>query len=327
MSTAENARLSYEGGQNFTAMTALTNSGDATLFTSAALLWSAKSGYQPKVRPDGLATGGAVIPAATLANDQVDTSALTCWLAGIKTSVAATTNKAVTRGSAGNICNINSITINSSNVITVVAGTAAPTFSETRGAAGGPPFIPVGSIEIAQVRLGSITAAKVLASEIFAVPGIHTERYDFPFWTENNDSGSVTFASALPLSHTAGVPKKVYASFSEPIFVDVPLASDFVPPETSNSVSSTQVYGTTLGSSSSSLGQGAFTAYLSDGIGDPLVSLKNQILWFKFFPDRYQSNYILTQGKLGINRTYPANNSVQAKCTITASIAAKEVVV
>ena len=105
---------------------------------------------------------------------------------------------------------------------------------------------------------------------------------------------------------------------------DVALASDFTPPETTHSVNSTPIYGTTLGSSSSTLGQGAFTAYLKDGVTDALVALKNQILWFKFFPDRYASPYILTQGKLGISRTFPAGDAIQAACTISASEAAAE---
>ncbi|MEN9761270.1 MAG: hypothetical protein RI906_1096, partial [Pseudomonadota bacterium] len=40
MATAENAKLQYEAGQTSTSMTALTNSGDETTFTSAASLWS-----------------------------------------------------------------------------------------------------------------------------------------------------------------------------------------------------------------------------------------------------------------------------------------------
>jgi len=48
-------------------------------------------------------------------------------------------------------------------------------------------------------------------------------------------------------------------------------------------------------------------------------------LWFKFFPDRYASPYILCQGKLGISRTFPAGDSLQAACTISASEAASEV--
>ena len=106
------------------------------------------------------------------------------------------------------------------------------------------------------------------------------------------------FLDVLPAIHTGTIPKGVFASYASPIFADVALASDFVPPETSNSVTSTQVYGTTLGSTSSTLNQGSFTAYLNDGVTDALVLLKNANLWFRFYPDRYKAPYLLAQGKL-----------------------------
>ena len=71
-------------------MSALTNSGDETTFTSGASLWSGKvPGYAPVVRPNGLLTGGAVTVHAT--NDKVTVAALTCNLQGVVTSVAAGT--------------------------------------------------------------------------------------------------------------------------------------------------------------------------------------------------------------------------------------------
>jgi hypothetical protein len=323
MSTAENAKLQYEAGQNATAMSALTNSGDETTFTSGASLWSGKSGYAPVVRPNGLLTGGAVTVHAD--NDKVTVAALTCNLQGVVTSVAA--GEATITRPASDKAKVCSVTINSSGAIAVVAGTdgAGTTFSETRAAAGGPPLIPVDSIEIAQVRVTTSAAGAVAASQIYQVVGSHCERADFPLWTVNYDEGSVTFLDALPEIHTGTVPKKVYASYAEPIFADVALASDFVPPETSHSVTSTQVYGTTLGATSSTLGQGTFTAYLENGVSDALVSLKNQNLWFKFFPDRYATPYLLCQGKLGISRTFPAGDTIQAACTINAASAAVEV--
>jgi len=252
-------------------------------------------------------------------------AALTCNLQGVVTSVAAGTGT-ITRP-ASDKAKVCSITINSSGAIAVVAGTdgSGTTFSETRAAAGGPPLIPVDSIEIAQVRVTTSAAGAVAASQIYQVVGSHCERADFPLWTVNYDEGSVTFLDALPEIHTGTVPKKVYASYAEPIFADVALASDFVPPETSHSVTSTQVYGTTLGATSSTLGQGTFTAYLENGVSDALVSLKNQNLWFKFFPDRYATPYLLCQGKLGISRTFPAGDTIQAACTINAASAAVEV--
>jgi hypothetical protein len=325
MSNAENAKLQYEAGQSSYAMSALTDSGDATVFESSATLFSKKSGYAPDVRPNGLITGGAVIPAVSGSNDVVDVAALSCYLAGVKTAVAADTDVTITRAVSTDTHSITSITVNSSGAIAAVAGTDGTAFSDTRGAAGGPPFIPVGSIEIAHVRTTSNSAGPVTADEIFAVVGVHQERYDYPIFSIDYANAQVEFASALPLIHTGSVPKKVYASYADPVFADVALASDFVPAETSHSVSSSQVYGGTIGSSSSSLGQASFTAYLNDGVGDALVNLKNAILWFKFYPDRYKTPFILTQGKLGIARTFPAGDTVQAACTISAESQSTEV--
>jgi len=326
MPTAENAKLEYEAGQNAVAMTALSDSGDHAVFESAASLFSGRSGFEAVVRPNGLLTGGVVAPAAAAGNNNVDVAALTCNLAGVVTSVSAAVNQAITRP-ATNVSKVCSITVNSSGAIAVVAGTdgASAAFSETRAAAGGPPLIPVGSIEIAQVRLTTSAAAVITAGQIFAVVGVHTEMANYPLFNTNNDDGTVEFLSALPLIHTGTVPKAVYASYASPIFAEVALASDFVPPETSHSVSSTQIYGTTLGSTSKSLGQGSFTAYLQDGITDGLVALKDQSLWFRFYPDRYKAPYLLTQGKLGIARTFPAGDGIRAACTISASKAADEV--
>jgi hypothetical protein len=323
MSTAENAKLQYEAGQNAVAMSALTDSGDHTSYTSAATLWSGRSGYAPVVRPNGLLTGGAITKTAV--NNQVSVAALTCNLAGVVTSVSTGT-LTITRPATA-VSKVNSITVNSSGALAMVAGTDGATtdFSETRGAAGGPPLIAVGSIELGQVRVVSNVAAALVDSEIFQVVGLHQERADFPLYDVNYGSGSVTFLAANPLIHTGPVAKAVYASYASPIFADVALASDFVPPETSHSVTSTQVYGTTIGSTSSTLNQGTFTAYLQNGVGDPLVSLKNAILWFRFYPDRYAADYILAQGKLGIARTFPAGDQIQATCTISASAAATEV--
>jgi hypothetical protein len=326
MATAENAKLEYEAGQNATAMSALTNSGDSTTFTSAATLWSGKSGYTPVVRPNGLLTGGAVIPAVAAGNNNVDVAALTCNLAGIVTTVVADTDVAITRPATA-VAKVCSITVDSTGAIAVVAGTDGSTtaFSETRAAAGGPPLIPVGSIEIAQVRVTSNTAAVITAAQIYAVVGTHVEMANYPLFNIDYTAGSVEFLSALPAIHTGPVCKKVYASYAAPIFSDISLASDFKPPETTHSVSSTQIYGTTLGSTSQTLGQGSFTAYLDDGVSDALVGQKNELLWFRFYPDRYKTPYMLTQGKLGISRTFPAGDSIQAACTISATSEAIEV--
>jgi len=324
--TAADASLEYEAGQTPTAMSALTDSGDHKKFTSAASLFSGVAGFTPIIRPNGVITGGAVTPGVSTTNDKVDVAALTVYLAGVKTTVAAALDQTITRGATTNICIINSITISSAGAVAVIAGTATTAFSETRGADGGPPFIPVGSVEIAQVRLSSITAAAITAEQIYAVPGTHLERYDYPLFEEDYATGTVSFNTALPLSHTGGVPKKVYASYSAPVFAFISNSSNFVAPENAFSSTSKQVYGGTVGSTSKSLAAGGFDAILKNGVSDAVLGLAGKNLWFRFYPDKYQADYILCQGTLGVKRDFPADGNINAKCTISPLQAAVNVI-
>jgi hypothetical protein len=325
MATAENAKLEYEAGQQAAAMAALTDSGDHIAFDSAATLWSGKTGYAPSVKPNGLLTGGVITP--NVANDKIDVAALTCNLNGVVTSVGASTGTLTLTRPATAVSKVLSITVNAGGALAVVAGTDGATvaFSETRAAAGGPPLIPVDSIEVGQIRVTTSAAGPITADQIYQVVGTHVEAANYPLFNTNYEDGGVSFLSALPLIHTGPAAKKVYASYASPLFAEVSLASDFTPPETSHSVTSTQIYGTTIGNTSKSLGQGGFTAYLEDGVSDNLVAQKDQLLWFRFYPDRYKAPYILTQGKLGIARTFPAGDAIKAACTISATAEAVEV--
>jgi hypothetical protein len=314
--SADQALVQYESGQTLVPTQAMTDSGDHLTFSITAKPWSGKAGKEPVIRPDGLATGGAVSPKVGN-DDMVTVAALTCYLAGVSTAVASGDLTAV-RALTTDTHNITSLTVTSAGALAAVSGLDSTSFSEVRGAAGGPPLIPVGSIEIGQVRLSSTAAADVAAAEIFQVPGSHQERYDFPIWDEDSGQGQVTFAAALPLIHTGTVAKAVSAEVYTPIFATIDPTSDFVPPETSHSQSSQQVYGGTIGSSSSSLSQGSFTAYLKDGVTDQIVKIKNETLWFRMYPHRLKAPYILCQGKLGIGRTFPAGNAMRAACTISA---------
>ena len=321
----------YESGQTSYAFEAMTDSGDNTTFSASFSPLSRASGYAPTVAPYGLKTGGAITPGSS--NDEVDVAALTVVAPGMTgadssgvVSVSADT-VSITRGLTTDTHNITSITVDSSGAIAAVAGTDSTAFSETRGAAGGPPLIPVGSVEIGQVRTTSVTAAIVLAGEIYQVPGLTLERSDYPTYTVDYANGEITFVDALPLIHTGGVPKKVYIKGATPLFAPVPKASDWVPAEATYSITSTDTYDGPVGSSSSSLGQASFNAVLTDGITDNFVSLKGQNLWVEFRPDRDVSvPKQLTQGIFGISRTFPAGGgSVSASCTVTPTDATVDV--
>ena len=338
MPTAENAKIEYESGQDIVDMVALTDDGAHKVFASADALWSNRAGYQPDVKPNGLATGGAVTPGTAI--NTVNVAALTSYLIGVLKSVAKADGETVVRGTAPNVYKKDSITVNAAGSIAIVQGTGGTAFSTVRGAAGGPAYILPGSIEICQVWMSAEAGAVILATEIKQVIGTHCERYDYPTWTVQRfqaPSGvlglaGITFDAALPLSHSEAspedaVPKGVYAEYYEPAFAMVPTSSDFVAPETSHSVASVQVYGGTRATPSSSLGQGSFSVYASkDGIDEGINKLKNEELFFRFFQDRLNSTpYKLAQGKLGISTTFPAGGQIMLACTISAEEAAIDV--
>jgi len=338
MATAEKAVIYLEQGATLQNYTAATDSGDHQYFTAADDVFSGKSGQEPDLRPNGVVTGRNLVSvAASESNDVVDVAAFTAYSQGTLFSVIADADFAITRP-ATNVSKISSITMTSTGALAEVAGTSGATtaFSETRGAAGGPPVIPADSVEIAQVRMTSSAAAAITASEIFQIVGQHCERSDFPTWTINNiglgqsadvsaeTNAHIKFSSALPASHAAGATKGIYVQYYAPIFGEMAKCMDFQPAENSHSVSSTQYYNGTIGSRSKTLGQGQFTALLSDGVTDALVADKDEVLTVKFFPNRNATPYVLTQGAIGLARTFPVDGQIQATVTISAETESAE---
>jgi hypothetical protein len=321
MATAERAKLQYEAGQTIYAMAALTDSGDHTIFTAAASPMSRKGAFAPVVRVNGLLTGGVITPSAVA--DKVNVSAGTAYINGALVTWTADTCD-ITRGAVDPgtaIYCTTSVTITSAAAIADEAGTPNSSVGG-RNANGGPPLIPITSIEIGQVWVTATASGLITAGEIRQVPGVSLERSDYPLWDLDYYEGEVTFVEALPTIHTGSKAKGVYASYATPVFADVPISSDFVPPENSYSVSSQQVYQRTLGSTSASLRAGSFTAYLNDGVSDPLLSLEGEMLWFRFYPNTYASPYVACQGTLGVQRTFPAGAQISAACSINAESAA-----
>jgi len=321
MST-DNALLEFEGGQNAFAMTALADSGDATIFNSGEELWSQAAGYEPVVRPDGVITGATITPAS--GSDAVAVAALTAFVSGEELAVAAEASIAVTRATTSTHI-INSIVCDSAGAVSAIAGTEGSSFTDTRDTAGGPPLIPVGSIELGQVRLSSDTAAPIEESEIFQLVNRHQERSDFPVPEVDYINGNVEFSSALPLIHTGNVPKGVYASFATPEFIEAFDAYDFVPSEVAYSSSSKQTYNRVKNTRSQSLNNATFSIDLKDGITDTLVDKQGQNIYFRFYPDKNKPQHLIEQGVFAIARTFPAGGDIVASCTINVSEKGKEV--
>lgn len=317
-------QIRYESGQTAHPFEAMTTE-DRRKFSADFFPWSDADGAPLIIAPYGLLTGGTINPVGG-SDDAVSVTALTASMAGVSSSdadgvvaVGAEAEVAVARGETTNTHRITSITVNSSGEIAAVDGTAGEAFTEDRGEAGGPPYIPVGSIEIGQVRLTSTTSAPVEASEIFAVPGLHVERADFPVWQTDFARGEITFADALPAIHTGDVSKQVWVRGSTPLFAPIPNTSDWVPAESTFSITSTETYDGPVGSASRSLNQATFTAVMRDGISDAVLAKKGQNIWFEFRPDRDKTiPRQLTQGIFGVSRTFPAGGgNFTASCTVT----------
>jgi len=338
MATSENAKIQFEVGKTVTDYTAMTDSGDHTVFT-AGTVWSNESGYEPSIRPNGVVTGRNIV-STHATNDTVTIAAFTAYSGGTLYSVTATTTT-VTRA-ASDVAQIHSITMNSSGSIAVVEGedSADTTLSEVRGAAGGPPSIPADSVEIAQVRLTGNTPAAIASTEIFQDDNTHCERSDFPVvMTPVNTIGDGLLASvpakknsyvelseALPLIHgtvatdAADAYKKIYIKYYTPSYAEVTRAVDFQPVVNSHTVKSTQVYNGVVGAKSSSIGQGGFKAFTSDNITDAILGREDKVTTIKHYPDRNKTPYTLTQGTLGINPTNPADDENYVDVTITATV-------
>lgn len=319
--------IRYEAGQTAYPFEAMTDSGDHAVFEASFSPISNAAGAEPVVAPYGLLTGGAI--SATGTNNEVSVAALTASMAGVSGAdssgvIAVAAGTVTITRPATNVAKVCSVTVDSTGALAVVAGTdgASAAFVETRGTAGGPPLIPVGSIEIGQVRVTTSAAAVVQASQIYTVDGLHVERADYPVYSLNYATGEVEFASPLPLIHTGSVAKKVYIRGATPLFAPIPNTSDWVPAESTYSISSTSTYDGPVGSASSSLGQASFNAVLKDGITDAFVAKKGQNIWVEFRPDRDKTvPRQLTQGILGISRTFPAGGgNFTAACTVTPSV-------
>lgn len=321
MAITENSLLEYESGQAFNDWEELVDTGDRMVFEASFAPWSGRSGFETTVRPWGVATGGQVTPHT--ANDTVTVAALGAYMPGAAAADAdghvsvASTEVVVGRAEIDTHL-ITSITVTAAGALAAVEGDEGTSFTNERGGDGGPPFIPVDSIEVAQVRLSGQSAAVVASTDIFRVVGVHQERYDQPVFAVDPAVGEVHFASPLPAIHVGGTTKRVGARGYTPIFAEMPRCAAFVPADESHSVSSTEIYGGTLGSVSRSLQQASFTHYGNDGHTDPPVQLKNQRLWIRWAQDRNRTPYSLTQGTLGIARQYPAGDHVAINVTISA---------
>ena len=339
MAQASNALIQIETGRDAVVGQVMVDSGDGKVFTVTNYpLFSGRAGYEPDVKPNGIVTGSNLLSPGS-GNDEVDTEAFTAYSKGVLQSPAATDGTITITRPATDVAKINSVVMESDGSLDVVAGTdgATTTFSETRGAAGGPPLIPVEAVELGQVRVTTSAAGIITAAQIKQVPTVHNEYSNSPAFTINNigqgknatvaakENAYVEFYSAIPAIHTGSVRKPVYIDFYAPLLGPLAVTRDFTPVENTHSVSSEQYYGNqAIASRSSSIGQGGFTVVLEDGVNDIIMNERDQVATVKFFPDANKSAYILQQGTIGIARAFPVDGQMTASVTMTSQVVSAE---
>ena len=331
MTTSQKSKIAVELGRTRVDYAVMTDAGDHRIFTAGDPLWSGKSGYEPDVRPNGIVSGQRLL-STHASNDTVTIAAFTAYSKGQLHEVAAT-SLAMTRPDTSDF-KICSVIMDDAGAINEVEGTEGTEFSDTRGAAGGPPLIPVDAVELGQVRFSSQGSAVITADEIYQDVGNHAEYADYPVpETFNIGSGikaesaaeryaHVKFNEVLPPSHDGGVPKRVYIKYYVPVFTVMPRVSDYKPAALGISKSSVSIYegsgvsGAIGSMKADSVGDVSFTVYTNDNITDGILREEGEIISVKFWQDANKAPYILSQGMLGVDTDFPTNSPNTLSATV-----------
>ncbi len=228
--TSDNLLLKAEDFFSAVGPELMADSGDHRLFSSSGLRFSLcaldENGVdrRPVIRPDGLRNGCRPVPAVSGAADAIDVNEGSIWLGGSLVTIPAVTDMAVPRPSAGNVMQV-AIIADGAGSLSVLAGIQGASFADARGAAGGLPFVPVDKVETGLLKLSSSVSAPIKEDEIsFAPEFSHSPGFDILPYT-----ASALFRHPLPLIHAGSTPKKVYATFSDPLTAPLDVVS-FSPP-------------------------------------------------------------------------------------------------
>lgn len=326
IATSKTMELHIEGGQTMVDNEVMVGA-TATVLTNSGELWSMDDArpvnLSPVIRPDGVASGLEIAPAASGGDNLSDVSAGWYWLGGVKRQHAGYTDLGLTRG----VELKSSVTIDSSFDITAVNGVsgAGGGYSAARGVSGGPPYIPVGSLELNQFQSDSGTAAAITIGELRSLANTHREVSSFPAWqvfpmgTEEYNA-NIKFQIVPMLNHTGDVRKAVYSTTYTPVFVQVPIAKNFAPVDTATAIATEEWYKNIVtGDESDSITQSTYTQKLDNGVDDPLIKdWKGHFLMLKFYPVSTEPEmHILTQGRVQVSRTFTVGTSLQAAVIIT----------
>lgn len=332
--TGANASVQVELGSVSYPMAALTSVSSPAadvnkkFLTQAEYLSDLKE-LQPEVRLDGVRSGLVITPGSGF--NEVDISAGEIYIQGNVVSVSADTVTGLTRPTTIGQILVSAITVDSAGAFTATPNTEGVA-STTRGAAGGPPFLPVNEVLVGYVAMtyydGSASGEKVVTSgeidsyskEYAAIPSAKVNYFD-----EEQEVGTIELANALPMIHaaTAAGPgtavRNVYASYYEPQFEEVPDAKDFSFDEDVSTYKSKAYKDaseeTAVGTPSWS---GSFDAYWTR-VEDILNLVKGSKRWIKHFPDDDLSDHWAGRAVLKVGRQSPVDDNLMATVTLEGS--------
>ena len=229
MPTGKDIQLKVEDGFTAFGPELMSDTGDRKTYTSAGTRFSLcvkdENGIdrRPVVRPDGLRNGCLVSPAISGVDNSVDVCAGSIWNGGIVKGVNGVVDLAVTRPSPGNVKKV-SITVDSVGTVATLDGTEGVSYSDSRGVAGGAPYIPLGTVELATIKLGEF-AGSVKERAIQFSP----ELSSFPVCEIDPYVAKAVFSKAQSPIHTGSVARNIYISYSVPQFSMLDPVS-FTPP-------------------------------------------------------------------------------------------------
>jgi hypothetical protein len=72
------------------------------------------------------------------------------------------------------------------------------------------------------------------------------------------------------------------------------------------------------GFKSQSLSAGSFLADLRDGVSDNVLRNLDSLIWFRFYPNRLNAPYQLSQGYMVADQEFPPGGSIAANFTVAA---------
>ncbi len=304
MPTSANMLLKVEDAAVASGPEQMADSGDAKNFTCAGTRFSLCRGDEngldrrPQVRLDGLRNGCKVIPASSGDDDSIDVYPGSAWISNAQVNVTGVTDLSLTRPSSP-LVKIISVTVDLAGSVIVIDGAEGSAISQTRGADGGPPYVPAASVELATVQLLSSASGDIDNDDVFFAP----EWRHAPAYRLLPYSAEVEFAAPLAAIHTGATTRGVWITWYEPQLSQLDVMS-FSPPVSGISVDPGS------GTSSSSGSQvGSMTLALSGTQADLARRIDGKVRLFEFMPDSSGSRKEVSYLGVEISAAYSASYS------------------